>query len=159
MSKIRRRVIEGITAGEIFTIERTFSEEDTNRFADLTLDYNPIHFESRFTDSWNFPGLVCHGLLVGSMLTEIGGQLGMLASGMSFRFKKPVYIGDTVTCTLTIDEIDERGRTRSSAVFTNGDGEIVLEAELTGILPGPEQQRIMQLMIDEGDPTNRYGEN
>ncbi len=29
-----------------------------------------------------------HGLLVGSMLTEIGGQLGWLATEMDFKFQK-----------------------------------------------------------------------
>jgi len=155
MSEIRRKVIEGINEGETFTVRRTFTEEQTRQFADLTLDYNPIHFDSRFTDLKKFPRLICHGLLVGSMLTEIGGQLGMLASGMSFRFRKPVYFGETITCHLTIDEIDDRCRTRSSAVFTNQDGETVLEAQLQGILPGEPEQAVMRAMVDEGDPTNK----
>jgi hypothetical protein len=39
--------------------------------------------------------------------------------------------------------------------MTNPDGVVVLEAEVTGIVPGdPERQRLQQ-MLAEGDPTNR----
>ena len=159
MSKIRTRAIEGIKEGETFTVKRTFTEQQAQQFADLTLDYNPIHFDRRFTDVKKFSGLICHGLLVGSMITEIGGQLGMLASGISYRFKKPVYFGDTIICSLTINEIDERCRTRSCALFTNQNGDLVMEAEIMGILPGTEEQEVMQAMVDEGDPTNKLRNN
>jgi len=52
----------------------------------------------------------------------------MLASEMNFRFIKPVYFGDTVKCDFTITDIDERGRAKAEAVFTNGDGVTVSEA-------------------------------
>ena len=157
MSKIRQRAIKGIKAGDTFTVVRTFTEQDTHRFADITIDYNPVHFDRRFSDIKGFPGLVCHGLLVGGMLTEIGGQIGMLASGMSFRFRKPVYFDDTITCTLTVKEVDGRGRSKSHAVYTNQHEETVLEAELFGVIPGPEEQQVLRAMVEEGDPTNKLG--
>jgi acyl dehydratase len=92
---------------------------------------------------------------VASLLTEIGGQLGWLASGMQFRFKKPVYFGDTITCCLTITELDDRNRAIAEAVFKNQQEEIVIEADLTGILPGVPEKRVMEVMVAEGDPTNK----
>ena len=155
MTKIRERAIEGIKAGDTFTVVRTFTEKDTYDYAEISHDYNPVHFDGRFSDIKGFSGPVCHGLLIGGMLTEIGGQIGMLASGMSFRFRKPVYFGDTVTCVLTVKEVDERGRSKSRAVYTNQDGETVLEAELFGIIPGPEEQEVLKAMVEEGDSTNK----
>lgn len=155
VEEIRGRAIEGIRAGDVFVARRTFSEKETNDFADISMDYNPIHFDRRFTDIKGFEGPVCHGLLVGGMVTEIGGQIGMLASGMNFRFRKPVYFGDTVTCRLTVEEIDDRNRVKCSAVFTNQEDRVVLEAELFGIVPGPAEQEVMGKMVSEGDPTNR----
>ena len=110
-------------------------------FADITRDYNPIHFEKRFVQTKNFNGRICHGLLVGSILTEIGGQIGWLASEMNFRFKRPVYLGDTIECTFTISEIDDRYRARAQAIYRNQDGTIVLEADLAGILPGTPERK------------------
>ena len=159
VNAIRDRAIEGVRAGDVFTAVRTFSQEDTLAFADISLDYNPIHFDRRFTDTKGFSGPVCHGLLVGGMVTEIGGQIGMLASGMKFRFRKPVYFGDTVTCRLTVDEMDDRKRVKCSALFTNQDGETVLEVQLFGIVPGPEEQDVMREMVEEGDPTNKLNQD
>jgi len=155
LSKIRQRAIEGIKAGDTFTVVRTFTEQDTHQFADTSLDYNPVHFDRRFSDLKGFSGPVCHGLLIGGMLAEIGGQIGMLASGMSFRFRKPVYFDDTITCSLTVKEVDERGRSKSHAIYTNQNEETVLEAELFGVIPGPEEQQVLKAMLAEGDPTNK----
>ena len=155
MSKIRTRTIKGLKTGDTFTVTRTFTEQDVFSFADITRDYNPIHFDERFTDVKNLKGRICHGLLVGSLLTEVGGQIGWLASKMDFRFKHPVYFGDTITCDLIITDVDSKNRAKASARFENQDGTIVLEAELGGILPGGPERQVLEAMVNEGDPTNK----
>lgn len=157
MSEIRNRTIQGLQVGDTFTISRCFSEEDMINFADVTQDYNAVHFDSRFSEAKNFKERICHGLLVGSMLTEIGGQIGWLASVMNFRFKQPVYFGETITCRFTITDIDERLRASAEAVYFNQDGDRVLEAELKGILPDAVERRILADMVNSGDPTNKLG--
>src|SRR5215470_11211969 len=128
MSTMRHKAIEGLAAGDSFVAVRTLREVDITAFAELSRDYNPVHFDQRFAGVKGFREPVCHGLLVGSILTEIGGQIGWLASGMNFRFRKPVYCGDTVECRFTIVEIDERLRARAEAVFTDQHGAVVIEA-------------------------------
>jgi 3-hydroxybutyryl-CoA dehydratase len=155
MSEIRNRTIQGLQVGDAFTISRRFTEEDMISFADVTRDYNAVHFDSRFSGAKNFKDRICHGLLVGSMLTEIGGQIGWLASVMNFRFKQPVYFGETITCRFTITDIDDHLRACAKAVYSNQDGNIVLEAELKGILPNAAERRILNDMTAEGDPTNK----
>jgi acyl dehydratase len=126
------------------------------KFSEVTRDYNPVHFDRRFSAAKNFKGRICHGLLVASMLTEIGGQIGWLASVMNFRFKQPVYFGDTIKCSLSIKEIDEQNqRARAEAVFRNQEETVVLEAELAGILPNTRERQILNAMVAEGDPSNR----
>jgi acyl dehydratase len=154
MSDIRRKAIEGLKAGDSFTVRRTFTEDDMNIFAGITRDYNPVHYDERFSAVKGFNGRICHGLLVASMLTEVGGQMGWLASVMNFRFKKPVYFGDTITCKLTITNIDDRNRAKAIAEYINEDGLIVLEADLEGIVPGEPEQEVLKAMVQEGDPTN-----
>lgn len=157
MSEIRKKAIQGLGVGDTFVVLRRFTEEDVLAFAHVTRDYNPIHFNKRFVKTKNFNGRICHGLLVGSMLTEIGGQIGWLASEMNFRFKRPVYLGDTIECTFTIREIDERNRAWAQAIYRNQDGTIVLEADLAGILPGTPEREVLGTMVAEGDPTNKLG--
>ena len=158
MSYIRRRTVEGLKKGDTFTVSRVFSEEDVFRFAGISRDYNPVHFEERFAHAKNFTSPICHGLLVGSLLTEIGGQIGMLASGMYFDFKSPVYFGERIECRFTISEIDARGRAKADVVFRNEAGTVVIEATVTGVVPGPKEIEILETMLAEGDPANKLNQ-
>jgi 3-hydroxybutyryl-CoA dehydratase len=155
MSHIRSTTIAGLGPGDSFTVTRTFTEPETVAFADLSRDYNPVHFDDRFAAAKNFRGRICHGLLVASLVTEIGGQIGWLASEMNFRFKRPVYFGDTIECCLTITEIDDRNRAKAQAVFKNQQNEVVIEAALGGVVPGDPEKRVMEAMVAEGDATNK----
>lgn len=153
-SEIRKRTLAGLKVGDSFRAARTFTKKDVLKFSQITRDYNPVHFDERFSAAKNFDGRICHGLLVASLLTEIGGQIGWLASVMNFRFKQPVYFQDIITCTLTIMQIDARHRARAIALFKNQDGALVLEAELEGIVPRAPELEILRAMVAEGDPTN-----
>jgi 3-hydroxybutyryl-CoA dehydratase len=157
MASMRMRAVNGIQVGDRFRVARTFTEQDVIDFAETTRDYNPVHFDERFTAIKNFRGRICHGLLVGSLLTEIGGQVGWLATEMNFKFKKPVYINDTITCELTIRKMNDRGFGEAEVVFTHSDGTVVIEAEVKGNLPGGPEREVMNQMIEEGDPTNPMG--
>ncbi len=155
MSIIRKKTIDGLKKGDSFTVSRTFTEQDMEAFADSTRDYNPVHFDERFARAKKFKGRICHGLMPAGMLTEIGGQIGWLATRMDFRFKKPVYFGDAVQCTFTITDIDDRGWAKADAVYTNQEGVAVIEAFLEGVLPSAAERRILSDMVAEGDPTNK----
>ena len=155
MSFIREKAIAGMNRGDCFAVSRTFTEKDTMDFADISRDYNPAHFDDRFAQAKTFHGRICHGLLVASLVTEMGGQIGWLASEMNFRFRRPVYFGDTIECRLTITELDDRNRAKAEAVFKNQEGEIVIEAHLAGIVPGLVEKQVMAAMVEEGDVTNK----
>ena len=151
----RERAAGGLQVGDSFTTSRTFSKDDVLRFAELSLDYNPVHFDDRFARVKNFRAPICHGLLVASLVTELGGQIGWLASTMNFRFKGPVFPGDTISCTIEITSIDLRGRALARATLLNQDGATVVEAEIGGIVPGSEERQVLRAMLSEGDPTNK----
>jgi 3-hydroxybutyryl-CoA dehydratase len=157
MSHIRKKAIEGLKAGDSFSVTRTFTEQDVMMFGEISGDYNPVHYDERFASVKKFKGRVCHGLLVAGMVTEIGGQIGWLASGMNLKFRLPVYIGDTITCTLSVVETGDGGRARAEAVFVNQDGFSVMECTLTGIIPGAPEKKVLTQMVAEGDPTNKKG--
>jgi acyl dehydratase len=92
------------------------------------------------------------------MICEFGGQVGWLATGMNFRFIKPVYFGDTISCTLTITAIEANGRAEAEARFTNQADELVCSANLTGRLPLDMERRLLRQMINEGDPSNKLAD-
>ena len=154
MVSFRERAAEGLQIGDSFRTSRTFTDDDVIRFAQISRDYNPVHFDARFAKARNLPAPICHGLLVASLATEIGGQIGWLASAMNFRFKGPVYVAETITCSWVITAIDQNGRAKASVTLTKEDGITVIEAEISGIVPGVEERKVLSQMLSEGDPTN-----
>ena len=158
MSEIRKRAIEGPKVGDSFTVRRTFTEQDVMQFSDISRDYNPVHLDDRFSAAKKLPDRICHGLLVAGMMTQIGGQMGWLASHFDLYFKKPVYFGDTVSCTVTLHNIDEKGWFRAKAEFVNQRGDTVLNSILEGILPGQAEREVLEAMVAEGDPTNKLNQ-
>jgi 3-hydroxybutyryl-CoA dehydratase len=93
---IRKKAVHGLKPGDVFIYTRRFKKEESRVFGDLTNDYNPVHYDSRWTEEKGFKGLICHGLLIGGMICEFGGQVGWLATGMNFKFLAPVYFNDTI---------------------------------------------------------------
>ena len=159
-NSIRVRATQGLKEGDSFTYFRKFTEDETLSFGDLTRDYNPVHYDLRWADLKGFKGLICHGLLVGSMICEFGGQVGWLATGMNFKYLKPVYFNDTIHCTITITKIEKSGRAEAEAFFTNQDDEQVCYAGLTGRIPLTQERKLLSQMISENDPTNKlHNEN
>ncbi len=154
MAGFRGRAAAGLQVGDSFRTSRIFTDDDVIRFAQISRDYNPIHFDARFAKARDFRQPICHGLLVASLATEIGGQIGWLASAMNYRFKGPVYVGETITCSWVITAIDHKGRAKASVTITKDDGVTVIEAEISGIVPSLEEREVLRQMLSEGDPTN-----
>lgn len=157
MSQIRQRARDGLKAGDSFSVTRTFTRAETEAFGDLTQDYNPVHYDQAFAEVKGYDHLILHGMLTAGMICEIGGQLAWLATAMSFRYLRPVYFGDTITCQVTINELNAKGWARAEAMYTNQHGEVVVTAELEGQLPGPTEQAVLGEMMAAGDPSNKLG--
>jgi 3-hydroxybutyryl-CoA dehydratase len=152
---MRIRAIQGLNEGDSFTYTREFTKDEDVSFGDITRDYNPVHYDLRWTHLKGFKGLICHGLLVGSMICEFGGQVGWLATGMNFKYIRPVYYGDRIHCAITITKIEGNGRAEAEAFFRNQDREQVCYAYLTGRIPLTQERELLKQMINENDPTNK----
>src|SRR5438270_10174502 len=122
-----------LQVGQTFTFRRTFTEGDVALFCGVTGDYNPYHIDYTFLQESRFKRPIIPGLLTASMITHIGGMIGFLATEMAFQFVASVYIGDTITCTITFTEKDEARRLmRAVATYINQDGTEVLLAKFSG---------------------------
>jgi 3-hydroxybutyryl-CoA dehydratase len=77
------------------------------------------------------------------LITEIGGHLGWLATSMSFKFKRPVYVREELTCFWTIVRIDDRHRAEAEVIVNNSTGHAVLLAETTGVIPGEAERAVL----------------
>lgn len=76
------------------------------RFAELSGDVNPIHVQAEVARSYGHPRAVAHGAILVALVsrmigTEIPGP-GAVWMGQEVDWLRPVYVGDTVTLTLTV---------------------------------------------------------
>ncbi|PYY71561.1 acyl dehydratase [Pseudomonas jessenii] len=154
MKSPRTRAAEGLKVGDRFTVVRCFSVEDIRQFAQISRDYNPVHCDANYAGLRGFKAPIAHGLLTASLVTEIGGQIGWLATAMSFEFKRPVYAGERITCQWLIADIDERGHAKAEIRMLNAEGITVLEGSTSGVLPGQKERERLTRMLSEGDPDN-----
>jgi len=125
--------IEDIPIGEMAVFSKTVSESDVYLFAGITGDLDPNHVDEEYCKKTPIGHRIAHGaLIVGYMSTTStlitqGFGRPMLSLGYDrIRFIKPVFIGDTVTVTYRIEEIDiEKQRTISKVEVTNQRGDLV----------------------------------
>lgn len=131
-----REALAEMHVGQTFEFRRTFTDGDVAMFCGVTGDYDPYHQDAEFAGGSWYGRLTIPGLLTGSMLTHIGGLLGFLATEMRFEYLAPVFVGDSISCTVTVTGKDEaKRRVECEAAFVNGDGVKVLEASFAGF-PG-----------------------
>ena len=130
---IPKRSFENFSVGEQAVFSRTFTEIDVAQCAGLSWDVNPYHTDDEFCKTHRVGKRIVHGLLVGSMITHIGGLAAVLATDISFEFIAPVFIGETITATCTILESDaKRGWVRFDMICVNQDRKEVLKAMARG---------------------------
>ncbi len=81
--------------------------ETIRAFADLTGDHFEIHVSDAGAARHGFPAQVAHGLLVLSLVeglkSNAPARIAALASlGWEWSFRKPVFAGDQIQCSLTV---------------------------------------------------------
>jgi len=121
-----------LAVGTTLRAERTYTQAMVEAFTTLSGDEGRHHVVHDDRGR-----LLVHGLLVASLATEIGGRLDYLARTLDFEFVRPVYTGDTITCTVRIDvAVEEPRRTRLeiSGEATNQDGTVVMRVASTGVV-------------------------
>ncbi len=111
---------------------KTFSESDVYLFAGITGDMNEIHINSVAAEKSFFGKRVVHGILVIGLISNvIGMQLpgpGTIYLEQSAKFRNPVFIGDTVTAKVQIEEVlnQEKGILKLNTEVVNQDGVSVI---------------------------------
>jgi hypothetical protein len=50
--------------------------------------------------------------------------------------------------------IEHNGRAKAFVTMTKEDDVTVIEAEISGIVPGLDERKVLSRMLSEGDPTN-----
>ncbi len=111
------------------TAGRTITETDVVNFSAMSGDWNPLHSDAEFAAKSMFGQRLAHGTLGLVVATGLTARLGIIdgtaiaARGISdWKFKRPLFIGDTVHARVRLVEVQQVPRL--------GGGMVTLSIEL-----------------------------
>jgi acyl dehydratase len=120
------------------TSGRTITEADIVLHAGQTGDFYPHHMDAEWCKTQSFGQRIAHGMLIFSVAVGMtAGEINPLAFSYGYdrlRFIKPVFIGDTIRCRVTIKEKRDHKKPEHGVVVEalevfNQRGETVLVCE------------------------------
>lgn len=90
-----------VTVGQRATRTLTLTAAHVRAFAEISGDYNPLHFDEAFAARTKFGRLVVQGGLTTGLLHALVAMdmpgPGTVFLSQNWKFTAPVYIGDTIT--------------------------------------------------------------
>ena len=132
-----------LSAGQRATRSLKLETEHVRKFAEITGDYNPLHFDREFAAKTKFKELVVQGgLTTGLMHALVAMDMpgpGTVFLSQNWKFVAPVFIGDTITAEAVVLKVHETKPVCQLAVtIRRQTGEVVLEGEAWCYTFGPE---------------------
>ena len=112
----------------------TVTSDHVKTFAEMTGDYNPLHFDTAFAARTKFGKLVAQGGLTTGILHALVAMdmpgPGTVFLSQNWKFTAPVYIGDTITAEAEVLEVHvSKPVCRLRMTVTRQAGEVVLDGE------------------------------
>lgn len=114
---------EDFNAGQVFhSGGRTITEHDVMTFAGLSGDFNPLHTDKLYARESPYQKRIAHGLLITAVVSGLAARLGiaegaaLALTSVRWKFKKPVFIDDTVYASYTVLKKKKTGRDENGFV-------------------------------------------
>jgi 3-hydroxybutyryl-CoA dehydratase len=99
--------------GDFASMTRTVQDSDIIAFAAITGDTNPVHLDEAFARTTRFGKRIAHGMLTASYISAVLGTKlpgpGAIYLEQNTKFVAPVNIGDTITTTVKVRSLSEKG--------------------------------------------------
>lgn len=118
------------------TFTKTITEEVNRKFGELVEDFNPVHFDEKRMEKSIFGKKVTNGFLtestIGTALVKMftSNESVVIALKKEIKLLAPVFIGDTITATVTVKEkYSEKQRLLCDCSIKKQDGTEVVKAE------------------------------
>jgi acyl dehydratase len=112
----------------------TLTAEHVRAYAEMTGDYNPLHFDEGFASRTKFGKVVVQGGLTTGLLhalvaMDLPGP-GTVFLSQNWKFTAPVFIGDTITAHAEVISVHAtKPVTQLKVLVTSQEGETILEGE------------------------------
>ncbi len=126
--------MENISVGQKASRSITLTADHVKTYADLSGDYNPLHFKEKFVEKTRFGKLVVQGGLTTGLLHALVAMdmpgPGTVFLSQNWKFTAPVFIGDTITAEAEVLSVHEsKPVTQLAITIRRQDGETVLKGE------------------------------
>ena len=126
--------IEDIEMGMTRYVRKVITDQDIEKFAEISTDHNPVHLDDEYARDTIFEGRIAHGMLTAGLVSAvIGEQLpghGTIYMSQSLKFLAPVRPGDLVHAEVKVIDmvIDKRRVKLDCRCEVNGKNVLVGEA-------------------------------
>jgi 3-hydroxybutyryl-CoA dehydratase len=134
MSGQGEKAFEEFAVGDRTTFSKTITDAEIALFCGISGDMYALHVDEEYAKTTRFGRRAAHGMLTASLLSTVNGALLQKPGGMyvsqTLHFRRPVFVGDTLTATSEVVElIPEKRRLRCATRVVNQAGKVVLDGE------------------------------
>lgn len=138
MDQLHGYYLEDLEVGMTDSYAKTITEADVVMFAGISGDNNPVHINADYAAQTMFGQRIVHGMFSAALISAVLGTRlpgpGAIYVDQQLKFKAPVHIGDTVTATATVIEINaERRRVKLQTTVTVA-GKVVADGVATNMV-------------------------
>lgn len=131
--------LDELQVGMTASTGKTITEADILLYAAVSTDTNPVHIDAEAAAAGPFGQRVAHGMLTAGLISAVLGTKlpgpGTVYLGQTLRFRAPVKIGDTVTATVEVTDINVDKKRATLKTVCSVAGKPVIEGEATVLVP------------------------
>ena len=123
-----------LNVGEKDSVSKIITPAVVEAFADVCEDHNPLHLDDAFAKTTQFGKRIAHGMISAGLISAVHGTklpgMGTVYMTQSLKFRRPVFLGDTLTAWAEVQEKDEaKKRVIMKNWVENQNKEVVVEGE------------------------------
>ena len=131
--------LDELHVGMTASTGKTITEADILLYAAVSTDTNPVHINAEVAAAGPFGQRVAHGMLTAGLISAVLGTrlpgAGSVYLAQTLRFRAPVKIGDTVTATVEVTDINVEKKRATLKTVCSVAGKPVIEGEATVLVP------------------------
>lgn len=131
---------EDLKIGQSYEMKRVFAQEEVQKFAELSLDTNPLHTDMDYAKTTRFGQLIVPGFLTASLFSAIIGTkfpgFGTIYLNQNMSFRKPVFPDQEVRAAVSVKELfPEKRRALLDTVCYDSEENVLIEGTALVKLP------------------------
>ncbi|MDR0790868.1 MAG: MaoC family dehydratase [Bacteroidales bacterium] len=126
--------MDKIKVGDTYSHKTRYTQEQVNRFADVTGDNNPIHISQEYAAKTPFGKPIVHGFFAGAVFSKVFGTMfpgeGTIYMFQDMAFLSPVFVERDYVAKFEVMEVNqEKHRAVVKCTLEDGDGKVAISGQ------------------------------